>query len=264
MNPNKEAYRSSTVAIPGGAISTIPFPSEQLPKGGIVAFHFDLTGAGNQFSTCADRLRVSTPAGFTVDFTAAQWRAYMSRMSRSNQLIAIADTRFSLLFYLPDEKGNRRYEQQLEPGTVQVELTTTAGSVAGTARISWTTTQVKPKMFFRNVRRGAGVNINENKRTIDQGVAQYVRAFILPTTGLTEFIVRHPQLADFAIFNSASIIQAQQAENNWTGTPLTDPIAYKFNEPITGSDLKLEFTTGAAWVAANEVNLVGYVLPEAA
>lgn len=249
-------YSSETKAVAAGQTSAVVFPAEQLPKSQCVMLSIQVAGAGNDLADI-DRFVVKVDGDEQVSMTLTQLRVYLQRMSRGNVLIPTTATEISIPFYFPDAKGDQRDEQQLAPGNIELEIYPLATVAVGTFAVSYQVTDVIPKYYFRTKRTSLNLaaGVNDSAERILNRVGK-VRAFILPTAGLTEIRLTAAE-REIVKAPGWGLIQANVLENK-DGTPTTDPICHKLFSPIAGEDLKAEFKTAAAWAASAEFCSVGY------
>lgn len=247
-------YRSATAALSNTTADDTQIDSDKIPKKGLTALHFFVTGTNQQFSNMT-RFQILVNGRLVVDFTPTQLKCYLQKFTWANYVPGNADTAWTIPFYFPDETGRRAEEQQLEPGDVTVIVSKNATGATGTLQISWSNSQVTPKWYFRALRgtlQAAASQAAEEKEVKRRGL---LRGVIINTTGLNEVVaeskVTRKTPKEFAEFvgiwlrlSGTQLLQVQKAEN---GTTVTDPIAYKLREPVAADLNVYKLNTAAGW-----------------
>lgn len=247
-------YRAATVALAASTVETLTFSGDTLPKSGVVGLSFAITGTSKQYNSI-DFVVVKVNGVTQYHATQAQLRLYLERFSRANESPADADTNWMIPFYIPDEKGDRRYEAQLRPGDVTVEVTTTSVANTGTLQIGWVLSDVKAKFYTQILRHVLNIAASDSAGERILKREGLLRGFSVNTTGLDEIrlIAGGQQMLQLP---GTHLIASQRPERNDT---TLNPLSFKLHAPVPAGELNFLLRTAGTWAGvANE--LVTYTI----
>lgn len=146
------------------------------------------TGSG-AVATCGDISRIRVFAGGKpfVDTSLPHWRAYIARMSRSNYIIADADSVLPIPLYILDGKGDQRYVCQFPKGKKPTVQLTFDGTQDADATVTlgqhYVDEDGKLAMNFLC----SGLNIKASQPRARHNITEEgdIRGFGIPHLGLT-------------------------------------------------------------------------------
>lgn len=267
---DRHGYNSGTIATTATTADTIIIPTERITqKKGIVELIIIMTVVQFQHLT---RIVVKVNGKEKFDMTPAQYRQYLQRFSQRHSSAAYpanTDTSWSIIFFAPeiDEGDPRRYQQQLEPGDVSIELTKNNTPGAGTVAVEWAYSLDPAGAYFEASRQGIGIAASatrEEKTFTQEG---NLKGYAINTTGLTEGRLfwnagtpESPVWDPLIEGTGPGFIEEQRVDD---GSAATDPIARRIPKPVP-CRLKLILTTAAGWGGATNELVTFRVRPVAA
>jgi hypothetical protein len=255
-------FYGSARTIVATTVQTLTWTQSEIPSAGVVAYHVEMTGAGNDLGALT-RIRVLFNGQPFIDMTPVQLIAYFNTFGRGVPLLAATDTRFTIPLCLLDAFGPDAQDVSQFPvgGQVQIDLVTDASTADGTAFISWTETNIAPQVFPRILASQMNVAASVALGRFAFGDPGNVRGLFLPHVGLQRFraviggrqVVNAPSLDYLGVATGDGLAELSRL---WgAGQDPTVPfIPITINEPapITGSFVELQ--TGAGWAGvANEL-----------
>lgn len=265
-------YLGQTKPIAAAAAQTLVWTNNELQGERVVAYHIGFSGAGNDLSDIT-RIRLSANGANIQNWTPEMLRAWLESYSLGAITLDANETRFTIPLYLadapvPDMQDTCQFPVQSQ---VQLELQTGALTVAGSAVIAWTESNVVPETHPRML--GQVLNIPasvQNQRFFFQenGV---VRGIWLPQTGLdrVRFVLAGIDLTHLpgVQFNATAFGNvALEAERLYgMGEVLTTSTFHRITRgvsaPAQGS--YIELATGAGWAGAANETCIYAVAPNA-
>jgi len=256
FNRPLDDYRSATAVLTATTADDTQIDSDKLPKKGIIALHFRVTGTNQNLGNMT-RFQILVNGRLVWDMTPTQLRVFLQKFTWANYVPATTDTQWTIPFFLTDESGRRAEEMQLEPGDVTIIVSKNATGAAGTLEVSWSLAQpgVLAKWYARSLRGTLQVAASQSADEKEVKRRGLLRGIIINTTGLNELVAeskitrKTPQeFHDFTgIWLRTSgnhLLQIQKSEN---GTTITDPIAYRLRQPAAADLNVYKFNTAAGW-----------------
>lgn len=252
------------------ASTTVVFTGTDIPADGVVAYHVELTGAGMTFGDIT-RFRVKSGGQTIYDLDNAHFIAMVERWSPDNRLLAAANTRFTIPFWLPGIAAEDAADlcQMPRGAAPTVELVIGAGGAAGTAVIGWTRSTVTPKYFptalGQTLNWAVGPALSQRYPIFEPGI---IAGVSINTTGLTRLKVVQGGVQRFQM-DSTLMIEAQSwynalAQANPILLDLAGPdfLSGGLNAPAGNS--YLEGDTDATWAAVTNEAVIHGRRPQAA
>jgi len=256
-----EDYRSATATLTATTADDAQIDSDKIPKKGIIAFHFVVTGTNQQFSNMT-RFQILIHGRTVFDMTPTQLKVYLQKFTWANYVPGNTDTSWSIPFFFTEETGKRAEEMQLEPGDVTIIVSKNATGAAGTLQVAWSNTDVQPRFYFRALRGTLQAAASQNAEEKEVKRRGLLRGIIINTTGLDEVIVESKRtrktpmaLREFTgIWIKTTGTMLTQIQKDANGTTVTDPIAYKLREPAAADLNVYRLKTNGSWAGTgNEV-----------
>lgn len=256
------------------ASTPVVWTGTEIPANGVVAYHVELTGAGMTFGDIT-RIRVKSQGASIIDIDNAHFTAFYQRYSKTNRVLAAADTFFTIPLWIPevededgdDERGivGADWSQMPRGGAPTVELQIGAGGAAGTALIGYTVSDRAPKFFpvmLGSSLQIAASNANGKYPLFEQGG---IKGFSINTTGLDRVKLVQGGVQKF--HSDGVLCQAMQDDRNLAVT--LNPIFLD----VGGRNLKglmsapagssfLELATGAGWAGVTNESVIYALRPQ--
>lgn len=263
-------FQGASKTVAATTAQTLVWSGSDLESEGVVGYHISFTGAGN-IITDVSRVRVKANGIPIWDCNILHYRAWLQRMSYANYAIAAGTDpmRFTLWLNMPDAATDDLRDIVQFPVNTQatVEVQTTAGTVAGTAILGWTKTDV-PASFYSKLYSQA-INCPASSASFSYPFAEdgFVAGISLNTVGLDRAEL---WLSGTNILNLPGVAYVNAATGDMftdyqivdDGITLVDPIFRKINNglPAASGNSYLRLTTQAGWVgAANELGVYALV-----
>lgn len=259
-------------AAPKVTAASVPvqWTGNDIPANGVVAYHVEFTGAGMTYGDVT-RIRVKSQGVTIIDLDNAHFTAFIQRFTKTNRVLAAADTFFTIPLWLPEKEAESDDEgadicQMPRGGAPTVELQIGAGGAAGTALIGYTVSDIAPKWYpviVGSALQIAASTANGKYPLFEPGG---VKAFSINTTGLDRVKL---VLAGIQKYHSDGVLaQAVQDDRNLATT--LNPIWLD----VGGRDLKglmsapagssyLELATAAGWAGATNEGGIYALRPQA-
>ena len=261
-----EDYRAATATLTATTADDTQVDSDKIPKKGVTAIHFLVTGTNQQFSNMT-RFQILVNGRLVVDFTPTQLKVYLQKFTWANYVPANTDTQWTIPFYFPDESGRRAEEQQLEPGDITVIVSKNATGAAGTLQIAWSLSDVNPKFYFRAVRGTLQAATSSNAEEKEVKRRGLLRGIVINTTGLNEVVIeskrtrKTPAVLEklTGIWLRTTGSQLLQIQKDRNGTAVTDPICYQLRNPVSADLNVLKLNTSGSW-AGNTNEMVSILM----
>lgn len=180
-------YNGSAKTIAATTAQTLTWTSSELPSSNVLAFHIALRVAGNTLADL-DRIRVKAGSVTIVDCSATQLLSFNEQFSSGNYAAATTAQALTIPFW--DLLANTAQEEDLQqfpygaPATV--ELTTGAGTAAGSAFIGWTMAdpRIRPMYYPRLLSSGHGVGVSAVNGRAQFTEPGELQAIGIPSAGL--------------------------------------------------------------------------------
>lgn len=258
------SFAGNPKVITAGAVQTLIWTSSEIDSTGVTEFNISFAGSAAVYNTLneTDRVRVRAAGRLIVDLPLAVLQAYTGAYSRANYApadSAAASGVLTIPLNLLDAPTMETADMcQFPPGAeAQVELVTTATTVAGSAILSWKTSNQVPVYFPRLLSSAAnwaaansrGQRYNFSEDGIVRAVATTVagidriecyisgqRAFNIPGVGYQGNLVANPNRQ----FGNLQVEKDIMEEGALVGT-------YRFCK----TDLLLPGASGSTYLSAD-------------
>ncbi len=237
------------------ASTTVVFTSADFDANGVVKLLLLFAGAGMTVGDIT-RIRIKNSGITTHDMSLAQYQAWYQRYYGIAPVAA--DVAMDIPFHLPPDDVGGNIDamdvcQMLRGSNPSVEIVIGAGGAAGTVQLGWVKSDVTPLIypFLSGNTMSIGASATSAQFPLSEGGA--VKAFIMPTVGLTRLQVT---LGNFKRFNLEGVSLMPESQQQRNAQVVTDPICFDLGgaqSAPTGSSY-LQMDTAAGWAgAANEM-----------
>lgn len=247
--------------------------SSKIPAAGVVAFHIALktgtaAGANLDFGK-VKRIKVLAAGTAFIDVLRDHFRAWVQRLTRGNRVLAAADKRFTIPFYLPDAKGNARYTGQFPQGLspqIQIEFDTFTGDSTDKLSVGWTMVRgIAPTHYPTLIGQDMGIGANAKKSFTFDNHPGAIRGYAIRTTNLkVARLSLSGEQVDHLENEQGLILEAEANEQQLEKTnALTSPLFVKLHpERLAGVGSKIELETDASWPASGEELTLYSLIPQ--
>jgi len=264
----KSDFLGTSKVIAATTAQTLTWTGTEIPYRGVIAYHFAMSDVGNIISDI-DRIRVRSGGATIIDCARTHLQAWVQNIAKSNNGPQSAGQVLTIpLFDAMKPLREQQDVSQMPPDRqAQVEITTTAGTTAGTALLGWTITDAEPLMFPRFL--STQLNFPASTRNAQYSFAESgdIRGFTISTTGIDRlrFVVsgREATNAPGAQFAAVAFGDMFLEMNSLdSGTVFTSPTFHRveLGIPAAPGSSYVQLDTGAAWAGvANEMALYSMV-----